>query len=326
MFLQQDCILRVETMNSKKSMKKAMLGLLMSVSILGSQAHAADAPLPVVTSFSILGDIVKQVGGNRVSVDTIVGPDQDSHVYEVTPNDLKKVMKSKLVVVNGLGLEGWMPRMMSATNYKGEVLVASNGIEVRKVEEEHDAASEEKHDHDHGELDPHVWQNPLNVIVYVKNIETELAKLDPAGAETYHKNGDAYINQLKELDQWVVQQFAQIPEKKRVIITSHDAFNYFGERYGVRVLAAQGVSEDSEPSAKGVAELIRQIKAEKIKAVFVENMNSPRLVQQISKEAGVKLGGELYADALSPAKGDAPTYLKMIQYNVKQLVREMKLN
>lgn len=315
-------------MSSGKIMKKAVVGLLMGLGVMGTQAHAAEAPLPVVASFSILGDIVKQVGGNRVSVDTIVGADQDSHVYEVTPNDLKKVMKSKLLVMNGLGLEGWMPRIISATNYKGEVLVATNGIEPRKIEEEHEEgkAADAHEGHDHGELDPHAWQNPLNVAVYVKNIEAELAKLDPAGAEEYRKNGDAYIGQLKQLDQWVVQQFAQIPEQKRVIITSHDAFNYFGEHYGVKVMAAQGVSEDSEPSAKGVAELIRQIKAQKIKAVFVENMNSPRLVQQISKEAGVKLGGELYADALSPAKGPAPTYIKMIQYNVKQLVREMKLN
>lgn len=312
------------------------LGLVSAMSL---SANAAE-PIPVVASFSILGDVVKQVGADRVSVQTIVGADQDSHVYAVTPNDIKKVTKAKLVVVNGLGLEGWMPRMIDAAAYKGEVLVASNGIQVRKAEDQeeeahhdeshehqHDAHKhEEEHHHDHGGLDPHVWQNPLNVIVYVNNIVKELTKLDPEGAATYRKNGDTYISELKALDAWAAKQFGQVPENKRIIITSHDAFNYLGEHYHVTVLAAQGVSEDSEPSAKGVADLIRQIKAKKIKAVFVENMNSPRLVQQIAKEAGVTLGGELYADALSPAKGPAATYLKMMTYNVNQLVEKMKLN
>lgn len=303
--------------------KKLAVGFVVGMGVLASQAHAAE-PLPVVASFSILGDIIQQVGGDHVSVQSIVGPDQDSHVYQVTPNDLKKVMHAKLLVVNGLGLEGWLPRIVDATNFKGDVLTASNGITVRKAEEDPNDATDS--DHQHEELDPHAWQNPMNVVVYVNNIEQELAKIDPSNAEYYREHADAYIEQLKQLDSWVTQQFAQIPAQKRVIITSHDAFNYFGEHYGIRVLAAQGVSEDSEPSAKGVAELIRQIKAEKIKAVFVENMNSPRLIQQITNEAGVKLGGELYADALSPAKGPATSYLKMIRYNVTQLVREMKLN
>jgi len=290
-------------------------------------AFAADARLPVVASFSILGDIVANVGGDRIAVTTLVGPDQDAHVFQPAPDHIKSVARAKLVVVNGLGFEGWMDRVTQSANYRGDIVVASKGIAVRdRIEDEHDHDGHEGHDHQHGKNDPHAWQNPANIVIYTQNIVAALSKLDPTGAALYRKNGDTYIASLNELDRWAIQQFSQFPPAKRKVITSHDAFEYFGAHYQVRFLAPQGVSTDSEPSAKEVANLIRQIRKEKIRAVFIENMSSPKLLQQISKEAGVTLGGKLYADALSQADGPAPTYLKLMRYNIEQLLAQMKMN
>lgn len=313
-------------------MKLFRLALFLAATLIAGSASAADTKLPVVASFSILGDVVANVGGDRIAVTSLVGPDQDAHVFQPAPDDIKTVARAKLVVINGLGFEGWMERVVQSANYRGDIVVASNGIAVRdRVEEEgHDAhadhAAHGAQDHHHGKNDPHAWQNPANIVVYTRNIVAALSKLDPAGAATYQKNGDTYIAKLNELDRWAIQEFAKIPDAKRKVITSHDAFEYFGAHYRVGFLAAQGVSTDSEPSAKEVANLIRQIRKEKIRAVFIENMSSPKLLQQISKEAGVKLGGKLYADALSPANGEAPTYLKLMRYNMDQILAQLKLN
>jgi zinc/manganese transport system substrate-binding protein len=291
------------------------------------QAVAADARLPVVASFSILGDIVANVGAERVAVVTLVGPDQDAHVFQPAPDHIKAVARAKLVVVNGLGFEGWLERVVQAAGYRGQIVVASNGIAVRDR-----VGDEDEHDHDHAghahhsKNDPHAWQNPANIVIYTRNIVAALSKLDPAGAAVYQRNGEAYIAKLNELDRWATQQFAQFPDAKRQVITSHDAFEYFGAHYKIKFLAAQGVSTDSEPSAREVADLIRQIRKDKIRAVFIENMSSPKLLQQISQEAGVKLGGKLYADALSQADGPASTYLRLMRYNIEQLLAQLKLN
>ena len=305
------------------------LGLLASAGAASVTAAAPAAPaapavaagqrLPVVASFSILGDIVANVGGDRIVVSTLVGPDQDAHVFQPAPDNIKQVARARLVVVNGLGFEGWMERLVQAAAYRGEIVVASKGIAVR------DRANEDGHT-EHGKDDPHAWHDPANVVIYTRNIVTALSKLDPAGAATYQRNGDAYIAQLNALDRWATQQFLQFPEAKRKVITSHDAFGYFGAHYKLSFLAAQGVSTESEPSAKDIAALIRQIRKEKIRAVFMENMSSPQLIQQISKEAGVTLGGELYADALSPANGPAPTYLRLMRYNIETILAQLKLN
>ena len=301
---------------------KLLRQLLLLAAVLFSQAAAAgDQRLPVVASFSILGDIVANVGGDRIVVSTLVGPDQDAHVFQPAPDNIKQVAQARLVVVNGLGFEGWMARLVEAAAYRGPVVVASNGIAAheRGDQEQGDAA-------EHGKIDPHAWHNPANVMIYTRNIVAALSKLDPAGAAVYQRNGAAYIAQLQALDQWAMQQFAQFPQAKRKIITSHDAFEYFGAHYQLSFLAAQGVSTDSEPSARDIAALIRQIRKEKIRAVFMENMTSPKLLQQISKEAGVTLGGELYADALSPANGPAPTYLRLMRYNIELMLGQLKLN
>jgi zinc/manganese transport system substrate-binding protein len=290
-------------------------GLIVGMT-LSMSANAAEK-LPVLASFSILGDIVGKVGGDRIAVSTLVGPDQDAHVYQPSPDDIKKVTRAKLIVVNGLGFEGWLDRLAHSANYKGEIVIASAGIQAREMEDEHDHAEHP---------DPHAWQNPLNVVVYADNIVRALSKLDPAGAAVYKKNGDAYIAALKQFDGWAGAQIAAIPAAKRRIITSHDAFHYFGAHYKVDFIAPQGMSTDSEPSAREVAGMIRQMKKEHIKAVFIENMTSPKLLQQISREAGVEAGAKLYSDALSGPQSPAPDYLSMMRYNVEQMLGGLRKN
>lgn len=304
---------------------KTFAALLLAVPLVAS---AADR-IPVLASFSILGDIVANVGGDRIAVTNLVGPDEDAHVFQPAPDDIRAVSRARLIVVNGLGFEGWMERLAQSANYRGSIVTASAGIKAREragddEHEDHDA--HDGHDHHHGKDDPHAWQDPSNVIVYARNIAAALAKLDPAGADIYRKNGEAYVAKLQELDRWATQQFEQIPQAKRRVITSHDAFEYFGAHYKVRFLAPQGVSTDSEPSAREVAGLIRQIRTEKIRALFFENMANPKLLQQIARESGVTAGGKLYADALSKAGGPAPDYLSLMRYNISQLLEKIRLN
>ncbi|MFZ1179920.1 MAG: metal ABC transporter substrate-binding protein [Herbaspirillum sp.] len=298
--------------------------ILLSIAVMLAvqTASAVEARLPVVVSFSILGDIVANIGGERIAVTTLVGPDQDAHVFQPSPDQIKSVARATLIVINGLGFEGWMERAVQAADYRGSIVVASNGIAVR----EHIGEAHDDHDHQHGRNDPHAWQNPANVVVYTRNIVAALSKLDPAGAAVYQKNGDAYIARLDALDRWAMRQFARFPDARRKVVTSHDAFGYLGAHYRIRFLAPQSVSTGSEPGAKEIANLIRQIRKEKIRAVFIENMSNPRLLQQISREAGVTPDGKLYADALSQADGPAPTYLKLMRHNIEQLLAQLKRN
>lgn len=296
-------------------MKRFWQTALTVILLLLSYAVSAKDTLPVTTSFSILGNLVEAVGGNRVTVSTLVGPNEDAHVFEPTPSDVKKVAQSKLVVANGLGFDQWLDRLSSAAGYKGEILVASKGIKTRQMP-----------DKDIVQPDPHAWQDPNNVIIYVRNIANVLSRLDPKGSLYYKKNCERYVQSLTALDAWAMQQFMQISMAKRKVITSHDAFGYFGARYGIEFLAPQGITTESEASAKDVAKLIRKIKHDRIKAVFIENMSNPKLLQQLSREADVTVGGKLYADALSLPQGPAPTYLKMMRYNVEQLMMGLKQN
>lgn len=301
-----------------------ILVLFLVLVIAGSATEArAEKKVKVITSFSILGDMVKNVGGNRVEVTALVGPNGDAHVYEPTPADARAVSQADLVIVNGLGLEGWMDRLIKTSGYKGPVVVASQGVKPREMtkeeEEEHDYGAKHKH-----KIDPHAWQNLTNGRVYVENIAKAFSSVDPEGAPIYKANADVYKAKLGELDKWVKTEFSSIPKQKRRMITSHDAFGYLGAAYGVTILSPMGVSTESEPSAGGVAKLIKQIRKEKITAVFIENVSDPRLVEQIGKESGVALGGELYSDALSKPDGPAPTYIDMFKNNVPKIVATMR--
>lgn len=285
-------------------------------------APAAAEPLKTVASFSILGDLVKQVGGERVSVETLVGPDGDAHVFSPSPADAKKVATAKVLFENGLGLEGWISRLVKSSSSKAPVVIASKGVAPQTMEEEdghghghsHGAAGD-----DHKVTDPHAWQAASNVKLYVANIRDGLIAADPDGKSVYEANAAAYAEKLDALDAEIRAAWATVPADRRRIITSHDAFGYYASAYGLEVIAPQGVSTEAEASAKDVARIIRQIKAEKIPAVFVENISDKRLVQRIAKETGAKVGGSLYSDALSPAGGPAATYLDMMRSNLREL-------
>jgi zinc/manganese transport system substrate-binding protein len=266
-------------------------------------AHAGDR-LNVVASFSILGDLVRNVGGNSVNVTTLVGPDGDVHVYVPTPADAKKIADAKLLFVNGLGLEGWLPRLVQSAGNKATIVTATSGIAPLKLG---------------SDADPHAWQSPLNVKIYVANIRDALIAADPADAELFRSNANAYLAKLDALDVEVRQAVAQIPENRRKVISTHRAFGYFAAAYGVAFVAPLGVSTESEASARDIAGIITQIRLSKIPAVFLENISDPRLIRQIAAETGARVGGTLYSDSLTSEKGDSPTYIDMVRHNIKAL-------
>lgn len=298
-------------------MKKTLAALL----LLGMPALAL-AKLPVVASFSIIADMTREIGGDRVEVVSLVGPDQDAHVFQPSPADIKKVSAAKVLVVNGLGLEGWMTRLDKAANFRGVTVVASKGIKTRQAPEEEHAESD--HDHDHVDVDPHAWHDPARVQTYIRNISAGLIQADPAGKAEYQRRASEYAAKVQALDAWAKQQFASVPAAKRKMLTSHDAFGYLGEHYQLQVLAIQGVSTEAEASAKGVAQLTRQVRNERVKAVFMENMTDARLLKQLSTEAKVQIGGKLYADALSGPKGPAASYLQLMRYNVETIMKSFR--
>ncbi|MEO6321297.1 MAG: metal ABC transporter substrate-binding protein [Polaromonas sp.] len=304
--------------------RKLLVAGIASASLLAGAAHAAEQlPMPVTASFSILGDLVRSVGGERVSVTTLVGPDEDAHAFAPKPADARAIVQTRLLVTNGLGFEPWAQKLAKSAGYKGQTLVASQGVKPRVMLEEKGHADKGRHS---DETDPHAWQNPDNVAQYVRNIAAALSQVDPAGSAVYQANSVAYIKELQTLDAWTQAQFAAIPAAKRKVITSHDSFGYFAAHYQISFLAPQGVSTDAEPSARDVAQLIKQIQREKIKAVFVENMSNPKLLAQLARDAGVTVGPALYVDALSTKGGPADSYLKLMRHNVTQLAAGMRAN
>lgn len=304
------------------SPRRSFIASAISITVLafGTAAQAQTTPaLKAVASFSILGDLVRQVGGDRVAVEVLVAPGGDAHVFQPTPSQAKLVGQAQVVFSNGLGFEGWMNRLLNTARYKGRHVVASHGIQPQQAEGEHD--HEATGGHHHEENDPHAWQSVPNAMVYVGNIAKGLCDADAAGCEGYQRNAAAYTTQLKALDADIRTAWARIPAAQRKVITSHDAFGYYAHAYGVKFLAPQGVNTDSEASAKGVAQLVRQIKKEQIKALFVESISDPRLIAQIGRETGVKPSGELFSDSLSAAGGPAPSYVAMMRANTTALTQ-----
>jgi len=294
-------------------------GLVQLAIASGAQAQER---LRVVATFSILGDMVSRVGGDRVEVKTLVGPGGDAHVYQPTPADAAELAKARLVFQNGLKFEGWMEKLIEASGYKDAVITATKGIETINVADRH--GKRDKHGHDHsGKSDPHAWQSLANASIYARNIKDALCRLDIHGCATYAANAAAYVKEIERLDSQIKAQMAAVPPAARKVITSHDAFAYFARAYGIRFLSPRGVSTESEASAKDVARLIDQIRKEKVKALFVENVSDPRLIKQIGRETGVALGGTLYSDALSPAGGPAATYLDMMRHNARLIAGAM---
>jgi zinc/manganese transport system substrate-binding protein len=264
--------------------------------------------LKVVASFSILADLVRNVGGYRVDLVTLVGPDGDAHVYSPTPADGQRVAEARVVFVNGLGFEGWIRRLVKSSGTKATLAEAARGI----------ATVAGAGGHGHG-VDPHAWQSIANAKIYVAAIRDALVAADPAGRDAYEANAGTYLDRLEALEREVTEALARIPPDRRRIITSHDAFAYFEKAYGIDFVAPQGVSTESEASAKDVARIIQQIRKERIGAVFVENISDPRLMQRIAAETGAAIGERLYSDALSGADGPAATYIDMMRHNIRAL-------
>ena len=279
------------------------------IAVSGSVTARVYAPVDVVATFSILGDMVRQVGGDRVRVTTLVGPDSDAHVYQPTPADARAVAGARLLVINGLGFEGWIDRLTEASGYQGRIVTATAGVETRRMA-----------DPDRGAIDPHAWQSLANARIYVRNIADGLAAIDPAGAEIYRGNAARYMEKIDAVEAQVREAVDSLPAERRKVVTSHDAFGYLSAAYGIEFHAPVGFSTEAEASAGDVARLIRQINKEKIPAVFVENISDRRLLDQIVRETGAQIGGTLYSDALSKEDEPAGTHLGMMLHNIRTLV------
>lgn len=292
-------------------MKIWSTAVLSAAVIFSSQAMAQT--VNSVASFSVLADMVKEVGGEHVEVHSLVKPNGDPHTFEPAPKDSVLIRQSDIVFVSGLGLEGWMPRLIKASGFKGQLITASEHISTRTMQEDGETVT-----------DPHAWNSAANGMVYARNIMNALIKADPADQAYFKQRGEAYIQQLKQLDRWAKDKFAAIPKAKRKVLTSHDAFGYFGQEYQVKFLSPVGFSTESSAAAANVGQLINQLKAEHIHTYFIENQTDPRLVKQIAKAADAKAGGELYPEALTGPEGAAPTYVKAFKHNVNVIYNSMK--
>ena len=285
----------------------------------------AEQPIPVVATFSILGDMVERIGGEHIALTTLVGPDGDAHVYQPTPKAARSVAEADVLFMNGLEFEGWLERLAEAASFDGAMVVATTGV-VPIAFEEHEDDDHGEHDdhddhagHDHGTFDPHAWQSLDNAVIYANNIAAGLAQADPANASAYYTNRAAFVTEIVALKSDVDAMMAALPADKRTVVTPHDAFGYFAEAYNLTFEAPQGMSTESEVSAADVAALITQIRRESISAVFIESITDNRMMEQIANETGATIGGTLYSDALSGETGPASTYLDMMRHNATTL-------
>ena len=273
---------------------------------------AAATPPHIVASFSILADMARQIAGADARIDMLVPVNGDAHTYQPRPGDLRALDDAALLVTNGLGLEGWLDRLVRAAGYHGTEVIATTGIQPRMLREGGRVS-----------IDPHGWQDPRNGAGYAHNIAAGLAQAVPARAAEYRDAGARYAAAIGAVDGWAEAKLATIPADRRRIITTHDAFGYYGARYSIEFIAAEGLSTDAEPSAKSIAALVAQIRREKIRAVFIENMTDPRIARMLAAEAGAVLGGTVYSDALSTADGPAATYLAMLRHNTELFAAAM---
>lgn len=273
-------------------------------------AHAAK--IKIVTTFSILEDFARHVGKDYVETDSLVPREADPHIYEPTPSDVKKITGADLILMNGLGFESWFERLIKASQYKGQLVVCTDHIHPRLVFE--------------GTVikDPHAWHSLPNAKIYIRNIAEALKKIDPKNADHYEKNALEYLSRLTQLDEKIRRSLDSVPPQKRKIITAHDAFGYLGHSYGIQFLSPQGISTESEAKIHSVISLIKQIKEQNIKTIFIENISDCKIIKQISEETKVKIGGSLYSDALSGPEGKASTYIDMVTYNMELLLNAMR--
>jgi zinc/manganese transport system substrate-binding protein len=296
-------------------------------------AATSQTKLPVVASFSILGDLVQQVGGDKVEVRTLVGAGADAHTFEPSPADSAALTRAVLVFENGLGFEPWLERLYAASGSKARRVVVTDGLTALHAEEDegdgHGQAAKEKDkdDHGHGEQNPHAWHDVRHAQHMVGVIREALAAADPANAAVYRANGDRYLTELQALDTWIGEQVNSLPPERRKLVTTHDTFRYFAVRYGFEVVGtALGAAstEAAEPSAGEFARLVQAIKDAGVPAIFAENVANPRLMERLAHEAGVTLAPTLYTDALGQPGSNGETYVKMMRYNVTTIVDALK--
>lgn len=320
-----------------RHLKRLGLAGLLAIA-LSATASAAERP-KVVATFSILGDLVHQVAGDHVDIVTLVGPNGDAHVFEPGPKESTALAEADVLVANGLGFESWLERLSQAAGFKGTLVTATEGVtplpaehdehedeEGEHAEDEHAEGEHEEgdHDHDHGAFDPHAFQDLSNGQIYVANIANGLSQVDPAHAAEYNANAQRLAAEMAALDAEVKAQLAAVPQERRRVLTSHDAFRYFARAYGVDFIAIHGISTEAEPTAKDLAEIVQQARAGNITAIFVENMSDPRLIETVAGETDLTVGGELYADALSDKDGPAPDYLSLFRHNAGQLLAALR--
>ncbi|WP_147048397.1 metal ABC transporter substrate-binding protein [Methylobacterium gnaphalii] len=300
-------------------LRRTAAWLLLIVAVIAPATASAEERIKAVATFSILGDLVRQVGGERVAVTNLVGPDADTHSFSPSPDDARRLAGADIVFVNGLGFEGWIERLIRASGTRAPVVVASSGAKTIAGSRDH---ADHGHDHVPGSLadshdDPHAWQSVANAKLYVAAIRDGLSRIDAAHAAGYAENARAYSEKLDALDAEIRATISEIPEARRRIITTHDSFGYYTQAYGLRFVAPQGLSTDSEAGPRDVARIIRQIRQQKIPAVFLESIADPRLMEQIARESGARVGGRIYSDALSAADGPAPGYIEMMRANLR---------
>jgi zinc/manganese transport system substrate-binding protein len=298
---------------------KHWLLIVLALVMLGAPSPSQAEPLRVVVSFSILADMVHEIGGDLVAVQPIVGPDRDMHGFQPTPSDVKKLAAAQLVIVNGLGFEGWLQRAIKASGYQGKVIVATDGIKPL-------SASKDDHDHAHEAtaFDPHAWQDVALARSYARTIAAGLIAALPQQADVLKAQAAAYDAELAALDEKIRSDFAAIPAEQRKVITTHDAFGYFARAYAIKFFAPLGLSAEAAVKPAELSALQRQIRREGITAAFFENFGNPKLLQQLAQDTGITVGGTLYGDALSKADGPAANYLALMRYNAAQLVAAMR--
>ena len=312
-------------MKGEASFRATLHIVLAGVAILlgGATANAAER-IKVVATFSVIGDMVANVGGDRVDLVTLVGPAGDTELFKPSLADAKSVAEAKIVFMNDLNdeFEPWLEPLLKQVKFGGTKVVVSRGAKTYTSTEERAPRNKSAEE----EIDQHAWLDPKNGIIYVRNITAALAKADLANAAGYRARADAYIKELQALDAWAKAEVAALPAPKRRVLASHDSLQYLARAYGITLLSINGWTNNSEPSAAELARLTQQIRQEGIHALFLDSITDPRAMQQVAKETGVSIGGTLYGDALSPPGGEADTYLKMIRHDVATLKAGMVKN
>jgi zinc/manganese transport system substrate-binding protein len=288
--------------------------ILLSIFVLSSLGHAQT--IQVATSFSILEDLVKNVGGNRVQITNFVPRDGDAHGYQPSAQDVKGLAQAKIVFISGLGLETWFAKLAKNAGTKAQIIELSKGLITRKFSDGEEI----------GEADPHIWWNTINVIAYINKIRNALTSADVTNKNTYWTNAAKYTRQLANLDTWAKLEVQKIPAANRKIVTNHDALGYLADRYGFQVIGTVIPSGSTEraPSAKETANLIRVIRREQVKAIFTENVVNPKLAEAVSRETNAKIAPALYTDALGAVGSSGETYMKAFKHNIQTLVTALR--